>query len=176
MLSFKNLIIRGRILSYLIPFSLLIITACGFHPIYAQKNEDNTETAAKLAAVEIKPINSIVGQEYVIALKEVLDPSQSGAIPLYAFEASINKDTMPLAITQNRTVSRYKVVITVNYALREIATGKILSKGSIKNDDDYDSVSSYYATYVSDNESAKRAAHALAQDTKIKIIAALIKN
>jgi len=155
--------------------AILSLTGCGFTPMYAQ-NADNEETAAKIAAVEVKPLKTIIGQEYIVALRDVLDPGHVGAVPLYTLEVGVNRNTMPLAIAQDRTVSRYKVVVTVDYTLKEIATGKVLSKGVIQNEDDYDSVSSYYATYVSDNESAKRAASELAQDTKIKIIAALTKN
>jgi LPS-assembly lipoprotein len=153
-------------------FSLQALYACGFKPMYAQ-NADNSEISAKLSSVEVKSVKTLIGQEYVVALKDVLDPGHIGAVPLYTIEVNVNTNTLPLAIAQNRTVSRYKVVVTVDYTLKEIATGKVLSKGLIKNEDDYDSVSSYYATYVSDNESGKRAARELAHDTKIKIIAAL---
>jgi LPS-assembly lipoprotein len=158
--------------NFLILAFLILVSGCGFTPMYAQ-NSENAAVAAKLAAVEIKPIKTIVGQQYVVALKDVLDPSHSGAAPEYSFEATVERSTSPLAIAQNRTVSRYKVLVIVDYTLKEIATGKVLSKAVIRNEDDYDNVSSYYSTHVSENESAKRAVRELAEDTKIKIIAAL---
>ncbi len=152
---------------------LLIVTACGFSPVYSQK-DTNEDIAAKLATIRISPIKSILGQEYVNALQDVLDPAHLQAVPEYVINATLTKDTQALAIERDRTVTRYKVIIFVDYKLQEIATGKIISSGKIKNEADYDKVNSDYATYVSENATAIRAIRELAQDTKIRIISALI--
>lgn len=153
---------------------LLSFAACGFSPVYTQ-NGDNAEIAAKLASVEIRPIRTLIGQEYVNALEDVLDPASRGVAKEYVIEANLGKNVLPLAIERDRTVTRYKVVIIVDYSLKEIASGKVLSQGTIKNEADYDKVNSDYATYVSENDTTSRAIRELAQDTKIRIISALLK-
>jgi hypothetical protein len=142
--------------------------------MYAQNNQ-NDEISVKLAAVEIKPATTLIGQEYRSALQDVLDPANSGAVKEYLIEANVNKDIFPLAIERDRTVTRYKVAVIVDYSLQEIASGKVISKGKIKNEAEYDRVDSDYATYVSENSTASRAIREAAQDTKIRIIAALLK-
>lgn len=156
-------------------FACLVLNAsCGFTPMYA-KHEDNTDISAKLATVGIKPIKSLIGQAYVNSLEDVLDPSHMGASKDYIIEAEISKDMQPLAIEQDRTVTRYKVIVTASYKLKEISSGQVIASGSVTGRSDYDKVDSDYATYVSENETTKRAIRELAQDTKIKIIAALSK-
>ncbi len=153
---------------------LLIISSCGFTPVYS-KQGDNAEIAAKLSSVEVKPIKTLIGQEYVNALQDVLDPGRVGAVKDYEMEVTITKAVSPLAIERDRTVTRYKVAVTANYKLKASADGKIISSGTLKGESDYDKVDSYYATYVSDDDTTRRVIRELAQDTKIRIISALLK-
>lgn len=154
--------------------SLLMLSACGFTPIYSQK-ADNTAIAEKLASVEVKPIKTLMGQQYVNALKDILDPKNMSAVSEYTIEASLKKDVMPLAIERDRTVTRYKVIIVAEYKLKEQLSGKVVSTGTVKGAADYDRVDSDYATYVSENDTTSRVIKELAQDTKIKIISALLR-
>lgn len=149
-------------------------SACGFTPLYAQKG-DNAAAAAKLASVQIKPIKTLIGQEYVTSLEDVLDPSGVGASKEYLFEAEVSKGVSPLAIERDTTVTRYKVIVTATYRIRQISTDKIIASGTVKAESDYDRVDSDYATYVSENETVSHAIKELAQDTKIRIIGALLK-
>lgn len=169
----RKLMIRGTMF-FAVAIIFLGISGCGFSPMYAQ-NGDNAELSAKLASVEIKPIKTLIGQEYRNALEDVLDPSHIGAVKEYVMEANLSKNVLPLAIERDRTVTRYKVVIVVDFTLKEIVSGKVISKGQLKNDTDYDRVNSDYATYVSENDTTNRAIREIAQDTKIRIISALLK-
>jgi LPS-assembly lipoprotein len=155
-------------------FISIFITSCGFSPIYSQEG-DNADIASKLLSVEVKPINTLIGQQYVKALEDVLDPSHIGATKNYIIEVNLNKSVLPLAIEQDRTITRYKVVVTADYSIKEISGGKILSRGILKNEADYDKVDSDYATHVSENDTASRTIRELAKDTKVKIISALLK-
>jgi LPS-assembly lipoprotein len=158
--------------------SIVIIVAllqsCGFTPMYAQR-EDSADIAEKLATVQIKPIKTLIGQTYVNTLEDILDPAHKGAAKDYVLEATVNKETQALAIEQDRTVTRYKVIVTVNYSLKQISDDKVISSGTVRGQSDYDKVDSDYATYVSEDQTTNRAIRELAQDTKIKIIAALLK-
>ncbi len=151
-----------------------IITSCGFSPVYSQK-DDNTELAVKLASVDVKPIKSIIGQQYVNALVDALDPSGINQDKQYILEANVTKSTVPLAIEKDRTISRYKVVVSVEYKIKEIETDKYIANGSASSEADYDKVVSDYATYVSENDTMKRAIKELAQDTKVRVISDLLR-
>lgn len=153
---------------------VLSSSGCGFSPIYAQKG-DNAEVAAKLSSVQVKPIKTLMGQEYVTSLEDTLDPARTGASKEYLLEADLNKTVTPLAIERDTTVTRYKVEIIVTYKLKEISTGKIVSSGTVKGESDYDRVESDYATYVSETDTTTHAIKELAKDTKIRIIGALLK-
>ena len=167
---------RYTLISKIALFSVLscfLLSACGFTPIYSQKN--NSELSKKLAAIKVTPIHNLMGQKYVSALEDVLDPKNTHTANKYIIDAVLYKYVRPLAIEQDRTVTRYKVVVNVEYTLKDQADGKIISKGRIKGEADYDRVESDYATYVSENDTTDRVIKELAQDTKIKIISALLK-
>ena len=153
---------------------LVILSACGFTPVHS-KQGDNEEVARKLASIYVKPIKTLLGQEYVNTLEDILDPSRTGTVKEYEMEVVVSKDVSALAIERDRTITRYKVAVTANYTLKEIASGKIISSGIVRGSSEYDKVDSDYATYVSENDTTNRAIRELAQDTKIRIMSALIK-
>lgn len=161
-------------LALLTIIAITFLSSCGFSPMYAQ-NGENAAILSKLASVEIRPIKTIIGQEYVNSLEDVLNPSHVSAAKDYIIEADVNKDTQALAIEQDRTVTRYKVVVTASYTLKEKSSGKVISSGNVRGQSEYDRVDSDYATYASETETTSRAIRELAQDTKIRIIAALLK-
>lgn len=163
----------ARFSFYLLCIALVVgLCSCGFKPVYGKKIV-NQEMVDRLETVKVKPINTILGQEYVMALSDALNPGAVSREPSYIIEASVKDSVQSLVVERNRTVTRYKVVIFVDYVLKDIASGGQIIKGTIKNEADYDKVSSDYATYVAEVETKKRAIRELANDTKLRIMTAI---
>lgn len=153
----------------------LFLISCGFTPLYSTNQEYNQNVADKLASIEVKPIKTIMGQEYTTALEDILNPNHLQTQKEYIIESSLGKDVSPLAIERDRTVTRYKIAITVKYTLKEKDTGKQIDSGSVRGEADYDRVESDYATYVSENDITSRVIREIVRDTRIKVIAAFLR-
>ncbi len=152
---------------------VLFISACGFTPVYKTMGENSTN-AASLAAVKVESTHDLIGQFYSNKLTDLLNPSAMQVEPKYRIQTTLRKNKIPFAIQQDRTITRYKLVLEADYKLVNIDDGKIIDEGSLRREGGYDKVDSDYATYVSDEDTTMRIVKELAEDTRIRILASLI--
>jgi hypothetical protein len=162
---------------YSILFLSIALCSCGFTPVYKADNYVDGSTTARedLASIEVIAPHDLTGQFFQTTLSDLLSPTAKSAPLKYRLEIKLDKSDTALAIEQDRTITRYKVVVVAHYKLIEIDTTKVLSEGSLKREGGYDKVPSDYATYVSSEDSTRRVTKELAADTKLRIMAALIK-
>jgi LPS-assembly lipoprotein len=155
---------------------VFLLCSCGFKPVYQQTNYvDGSETASDaLASVDVIAQHDLNGQFFQTTLTDLLNPTAKAAPKKYRLDVKLDKSETALSIEQDRTITRYKVTVTAKYKLTDTDTSKIISEGALRRDSDYDKVTSDYATYVSAEDSARRATKELASDMKLKVIAALM--
>lgn len=151
----------------------LIITSCGFTPVYKTIDE-NGSNAKNLAAVKVESSHDLMGQFYTNKLSDLLNPASVNVEPKYRVKTELKKNKIPFAIQQDRTITRYKLVLVANYQLIDINNGKVIDEGTLRREGGYDRVDSDYATYISDGDTTKRIIRELAEDTRIRIMANLI--
>jgi hypothetical protein len=152
---------------------IFIVTSCGFTPVY-QTVEGDSANAKKLASVKVESSHNLMGQYYSNNLSDLLNPTSLQIEPKYRISTDLKKHRIPFAIQQDRTITRYKVVIEVNYKLVNMENGDVIDEGRLHREGGYDKVDSDYATYVSDEDTTKRIVKELAEDTRIRIMASLI--
>ena len=149
----------------------LVLSSCGFTPVYQQQN---AETTAKFAAIEMPEPKDLVEQVFTRNLSNLLNPENLNAPDLYKIDIKISRGDIALAIQEDRTVTRFKVIMTVKYILTEKATGNVIQTASIKREGEYDKVASDYATYISEEDTVRRIVKELAQDARIRIISVIL--
>lgn len=163
-----------RVRSVAMTLSAFITASCGFTPIYKTVDE-NGNAAMNLAAVKVESSHDLMGQFYSNRLTDLLNPAAVQVEPQYRMTTTLSKSKTPLAIQQDRTITRYKIVVSVNYRLVDINSGKVIDEGNLRREGGYDKVDSDYATYISDEDTTRRIIKELAEDTRIRIMAILVE-
>jgi LPS-assembly lipoprotein len=114
--------------------------ACGFAPLYAQSSLTSEMTHIQVVAPD--------GREGYL-LREALDDElghDKGAAPTYRLEMEFGQTRLGLGLRPDATSQRFEYDMTVNYALVEAATGKVVHKGSVQSNISYDSTPQPYAS------------------------------
>ena len=159
-----------RVLSLL---SAMWLAACGFTPVH-KSMESDSEFSEKLAAIEIVSSHDLIGQSFKTNLDNLLNPTSSSIAKKHKMVVKVTKSEVPLAIQEDRTITRYKVILNANYVITDIETGEKIDSGDIRRDGGYDKVDSDYATYISEEDTTKRIIKELAEDAKIRIISVML--
>lgn len=152
--------------------TVLCLSACGFKPLYGSSQHNSLSDT--LAAVEIPEARNRTEQIFLVHLSDLLNPGNISAPPQYRINVTLNQSSSPLAIQKDRTITRYKTIITAHYTLTDIATGKVIEENSLRRDGGYDRVESDYATYVSETQTVKHILHELAEDFKLRLTLTLL--
>ena len=152
--------------------TIMMLAGCGFHPIYKAQATDS-DTAMLLAAVDIDPIPGRQGQIISTTLTDLLNPQMISTPSLYHLSLSNKEVTNPIGIEKSGQITRYNVVFTTIYTLKEIKTGKVIDAGTIKTVGGYEAVDSRYATYEGQTYTESNTLKAISEELKLRLIAAL---
>lgn len=157
--------------SYLLLLALLF--SCGFEPVYRQANFSNS---SELSKIKVNASSTVKGVIFKNELDKLLNPTSSNDEAKYLLDTSFTKDKIAIAIQQDRTITRFKIIGKLNYKLTDLSNGKLLDEGVLKREAGYDRVDSDYATYVSDEDTTQRLIEELAEDARIRMISFFNKN
>jgi len=108
----------------LIMATLLVISACGFKPVY--KTTDN-KTYELLQKIELAPPCTLEGAEFYNQLKNIIPPTSLHAN--YILESKLQFTQDFSIIQRNSDVLREIVTLKVSYTLKEKMTGKTITSG-----------------------------------------------
>ena len=134
-------------------FSLL---GCGFHPLYAKKDEsDNSKV---YAGVKVDDVPGRQGQEMRIALEDGLNPDGDiPASPAYRLAVTFTESVVPIGVARDGTVSTYNIYLMSHYVLYRNSDSKAITSGDISYANSFNNaVNEYFSTYVSEQDAIKR--------------------
>lgn len=118
---------------FLIPF----LNACGFQPIYSERNYlNNNNYYAVLNSENSREVNSV--------FNEVFMKSEVEAV--YKIEVQISERLIPLVINNDGTVSKYKIEIYSSFDLININSAELIHSNSSRGFNSYNVESSEYNT------------------------------
>gem|GEM_PF-6412166 len=138
---------------------MAVLTSCGLTPIHGNNSTYNH----KLSSIAINTPHSRQGQLFSQTLSDLIDNNTS-TNTLYRLEVSLDTDEVGLAIQSDRTVTRFRTIITANYKLIDTANQSIIRQGSLKRENGYDKTDSEYATYIAKQQAIENTITALARD------------
>lgn len=150
----------------LLALSLLGLAACGLEPVYGS---GGMVRRAELATVRVAPIEDRAGQELRNRLLMTLG-SDNGATPRYRLDVKLKEDQGAFAIQSNNTVTRYKLGLTANFSLTDLATQAPVYTASARSVGSYNVVTSKFAAASSEKDARSRAALDLADDIQELLI------
>jgi LPS-assembly lipoprotein len=136
-------------------FALLALLAgCGWEPLYSNSQTD--VGSADLRGIEVARIPERVGQQLEMALRTSFNPSGIETKHTYRLVITLNRILQDLGIQSQGLGTRGEVQLYATYQLVEIATGKMLSTGSIHASDSFDIQANGYSTVVAQNDASVR--------------------
>jgi len=171
----------------LVVLMLLCIGACGFKPLYGEKqnNSNSILTEVRTDFVSGKILASYKGdlqnnanrmrQIFENRITKAFNPKSIDVPAKYVLSVNMERRRSPRAIQQDNTVTRYSMIITSNYTLSEAKSGDVIDKGTLRREGEYDAAESDYATYVSQEDTAVRVIGDLVEDFRLRVSSALLR-
>lgn len=152
----------------LVALAALMLAACGFRPLYAERNV-KADVTRSMEAITIAPIGQgRLGNHMRRLLLDRLTPRGTTNPSLYRLEVQVTSSRAGLTVEDDETFSRFNKTVTADYKLLD-DKGKVLTQGT-----SYTVVSSSidadpYATHVGDLDAEERASRAVADDIRMRL-------
>lgn len=149
----------GIAMPALLAAAALLLSACGFQPLYA------TGEGASAGGLQNVRLGSITSSEIatpIIRRAFERRTARSGA-GNYVLDATIQEAAQPLAVQIDDSVTRYNYRLTADYKLTPAAGGKAI-KGTAEAVASFNVVASQYSTLYAESAAREKAARALVED------------
>lgn len=153
-----------KLLSTLFALTCLL-SACGFSPLYADKNLNLT---SNLASINIARIAEPATAGYILE-NELKDRFASAGTARYDLNIKLTERRTSLAVTGDANIVRSNYTLTAKYEIIEKATGKVYenTKFSITG---YGIVPSQYASLVGQEDAIRKTAINLAEQIELDLV------
>ena len=139
--------------------------ACGYKPLYGQRGVIRRD----MGQVRIQPIPNREGQVLRNALLDRINPNgEPGAAP-YELSVVYSDSLSQIAIRKDETATRANLRISVNFSLKEAASGLTVFRGRSRRTASYNIVQSDYANVIARRTTQRRAAQLVADDIATRL-------
>ena len=156
----------GLLVSLLFP--LCILSGCGFQPVHATRMEGGAAEA--LAQVEVMPVPGRVGQLFVAALEDKLNPQSVGATKRYELKPNVTVQLVPISIALDGTAARFRVLYDTSFTLYDREAGRQIHADRVTRSGSYEvSNEANYSTYVAEQDAIGRGLEELSQDYFLRV-------
>jgi len=148
---------------------ILLLTACGFHPMYGDNSE--TMTTPLAGNLTIDPIGAREGQILRIALEDKLNPEgKKATTPEFRLHIQLTKSLIPAVVKNDGTIQRYDMQLNSSFSLIRIADNKILLAGDIRRTGSYNvAINANFATYEAEQDVITRTLQEMAEDYTLRM-------
>jgi LPS-assembly lipoprotein len=144
-----------------------LLAACGFQPLYADR--DDTGIEAELAAIKVAAAPERLGQLLANSLRDGLNPSGSRVVPRYLLSITVASNVGDFAIRVDGTASRELYTATTSFVLRKTDGQTVVLIGSARANDSYDIGANPFTTIVATGDADKKAAASMSEEIQRQI-------
>ncbi len=141
--------------------SLLMVSACGFKPIYATP-QGSSAPLSQLVSIGQVDAPDTVRAQISSALNDRISLKE-GETPKYELIVAVKETAQRLAVQIDATVTRYNYRLRANYTLVDFKTGERI-KGRAQAVTSYNIVNSQYSTLFAERAATEKAATLLAEE------------
>lgn len=157
---------KQLIFAYIAVFSLLLVSACGFKPVYTSgTGAEGVSVSDALSYVKIEPIPDRAG---VLLTNALIDRFYKNETPANAKFRLVSKVTekriVETGIARDATTTREQIRLGINTKLISNSSSKILFDRDFVSYTNYNILSSEYATVVAKEDAMRRAVEQIADD------------
>jgi LPS-assembly lipoprotein len=170
---------RGRNVTAAL-FAALILSACGFHPLYGGANGGMSAT---LSTIYVEPVEDKIGYELRNTMIDLLDGPGSPGGAQYHLTLALSETSQGIALQnavtpgQSTVITRYNDTVKVSYTLTD-RNGKVVTSGIETGLSAYNVLPSTtraqgavanYGTFVAQQDADKRAAQDIAERIRLDL-------
>jgi LPS-assembly lipoprotein len=149
-------------------FGNLIVSGCGFHPLYGTIGADPAAQQI-FASIYVEPIEQErIGYDLRNDLIDSLRATDRPQGTLYRLQVSVTETREGVALQNDATITRYDVVFTAKYELTDAKLKSVL-KGTETTLESFDVAQSPYSSLTGQEDSEKRAAQDIAEHIRIDL-------
>jgi LPS-assembly lipoprotein len=161
----------GRYLPPALGIMAMILSSCGFRPLY-QSGGGGDEAA--LATIEVVRIKDRIGQQLRVLLSEGLAPRGRSARTDYRLTVTVTERKAGLAIKKDETATRANLTIYADFNLRALHSPRLGAfSGTALSTISYNILTSDFATLSAERNARNRALRTLAEEIRLRVASAL---
>lgn len=153
--------------------ALLALSACGFRPLYAPPAEDVSGQSVyafdALKEVQVGQIPDRSGQYLRNKLVRLIYPDGQARGSRYALSITFAESRVDLGVQQSAVATRANLVVTSNFTLTVIETGRNVGSGSVRSTSGFNIFDSEFQTLVAEQGARERALDAIAEQIRIRL-------
>lgn len=156
---------------------ILLVSACGFEPLYVQKQHNNlwyfggkfdTSITNEMSQIKVEPIADRFGQQVRNQLLDLLTPKGAPKKPKYRLKVVLaNKEVTQQALRRDITATSERVIYRVDYQLSE--DNEDVVKGNSVAYVSYDILANPYSTTMAQKKTEADAAKIVANDIALRL-------
>jgi LPS-assembly lipoprotein len=141
------------------------LAGCGFQPLYAQSG-----VASNLATVDVVAPEGRAGFLLTQDLDDVL--ARNRDVPaVYRMNLMVSETRYPRGVRIDNVATRYEYVLSANYVLTDIHSGKVAKRGTVRVELTYNSADQPYAAIAAQQDAEIRAAVEAARRIQLDLAA-----
>ncbi len=148
---------------FLLGLSALPLAGCGFEPVYGT-NGSAEKLRGQISLQDPRDRNSF---ELVNALEQRIGHTANGA---YALTYKISTNRRSLAITDQAEITRYNLIGSVQYELKNLQTRKVVHKSTVQNFTSYSATANTISTLAAERDAYDRLMSILAEQITTRLI------
>ena len=140
----------------------VVLAACGFEPIYGQRQ--SVETTAEMASIKVEPIQERVGQLLRNNLLDSLNPRGEPAQVKYRLLTQVTESKQELAIRKSELATRSNMTLTATYRLYDVDRKAYVMTRSSTVTASYNLLTNEFATLSAEADARERGVRDLSDD------------
>ena len=153
---------RRALLLLLLP----ALAACGFSPLYAEREE--TEEPG-LAAIKVLPIKDRIGQMLEMALRNSFNPRDRAVDTQYTLAVTLSVSRYDLGIQRDATATRGRVDVYATIQLKDAKTDKVIYTSRAQSTSSFNVLDDAYAAQVAEDDARTRTVRDLTDEIRARM-------
>lgn len=146
-----------------------LLPSCGFQPLNSKNGPNNSSPHDQMAEIRISPLPDRIGQQMHNLLRDRLNPAGQPRSPNYALDVSIREVREELDIRKDETATRANLILSAQFVLRQIGSGKALVQGHASSVNSYNILTNSFATSFSESDARERALRELSDSIQTRL-------
>ena len=158
-----------RLFPLVLMLPLLALSACGFEPLYGNREQPGDAVFNDFHQIKIATIPERSGQMLRNELLDRLNYRGEPTQPLYELKVDLSETEREVLVRQDEVATAVDLTLLAKYRLLDRKDGKELAGGAVRSIVRYNVLASPYATLNSAEDARRRAARQIAEDTRARL-------